>query len=219
MASCRAASILRLAASRRRRWSHPAANPPMANPASSKNIDSSMEASPDPCSGESIGANATRRHCPTNPGAALISRTWRLRHGLGASKERRGLAGKLGRGQLSCTCAGAIGTSGSPTRAKHCSLTCRGGSCPSALTATSRRPHRRARGRLLRAGSPGWLTQPCHRLCCGMGHGFLSALDLLLVIHPCCSPPIFVSAIRNVAPLSRTGGLSLARCSSRLRWN
>ncbi len=38
-----------------------------------------------------------------------------------------------------------------------------------------------------------------------MGHSFLSALVLLLVIHPCCSPPIIVSAIRNVAPLRRTG--------------
>jgi hypothetical protein len=65
-----------------------------------------------------------------------------------------------------------------------------------------------------------------YRLCCGMGHGFVSALVLLLVIHPCCSPPIFVSAIRSVAPLRRTGwhwmgtlSLSLARCSPRLRGN
>ena len=59
-----------------------------------------------------------------------------------------------------------------------------------------------------------------------MGDSFLSALVLLLVIHPCCSPPIIVLAIRNVAPLRRrrwhwmgTLSLSLARCSSRLRGN
>ena len=60
------------------------------------NKDSSIEVSPDPCSGQSIGANATRRHRPTNPVRHYL-RTWRLRKGLGASKGCRGLAGRPGR--------------------------------------------------------------------------------------------------------------------------